>query len=160
MFFNDPEDDEIDEDLRDDQYEPGEDFQTTQEEQMTYEPDDMEKPQFLHSCLLARVRGDLPDFLYALGIKGEDNIVKVNRILDEHFPTFFHQTDSLLELIENELSKMSLGGAGRVGDIADDGGFVQAKDSNDRQLKALQILYHVRLSRLKIRPKLEELNKC
>ncbi len=158
MFFG-PEDDEddtdIDDALVDPTHEPGEDYNTSQEELLKYDPEDMESPQFLPACLLARVKGNLVDFLSVLGIQGDEQISKVNQILDQHFPTFIHQSDALFELIENELSNNCLGGVNRVGDLDSTGVFIESKSNQELKLKALQLLYKIRLTRLRMYSKME-----
>jgi len=153
MAFEPEDDDKIDEDLFDPTHEFDEDYES-QVEVLSYAPEDMEEPRFLKVCLLARVKGTLPELLYAFGITSEEGVVKVNRILDEHYPTFEHQTELLFELMESELSQICLGGASHVTDLED--GFKESEGSIKRRLKALELLYTVRSSRMVIRNKLEE----
>lgn len=148
-------DEEVDDDLNDPTFDSSEDYNSEQTEVMKYSPEEMESPQFLQPCLLARMRGELELFLGALGITGEDSVAKVNRILDEHYPTFNHQTDALLELIEHELSSICLGGVTRISDIDNKGAIIETTESGDRRIKSLHILYKVRMSRLALRPKLD-----
>ena len=155
---NDDEDDEYspESDIFDPSYDPSEDFESKVTTKMTYKPEDMDSPQFLRSCAASKVRGGLTNFLGALGIVGEIGVAKVERILDSHFPTLLHQSDVLFEMMEEEYSNMCIGSVTRVGDMTEEGEFVESTENTNRRLQALQMLYKLRMTRLKLR---EDINK-
>lgn len=156
------EDDDFKQDsnIFDPSYDPMEDFCTPNEVsstmKMSYKPDDMGQVQFLRPCMEAKARGGLRDFLGALGISGEAAVARVNSILDENYPSLNHQTDILFEMMEEEFGALCIGSVTRLGDVTEEGGFVECNDTTTVRLKALQSLYELRMARLEIRKRLDD----
>ena len=152
------ESDDIQDELYDPDYEYGEDFETTSiEEMLVQSPEDMEEPRFLSACFLAKQQGQLPTLLSVFSITSPEGVTQVEQILDQHYPTLLHQTDSLFEMMEQELARLSIGNATRIGEM-DTQGLVLDVKSEDRRVQALALLFNVRAKRLELRPLLETLD--
>ena len=148
-----------DDDLYDDTYDSQDDFLSTSNPTATsdtFTPEQMESPQFLESCFLAKQRGTLRDFLSILGIYTEVGVAKVLRILDEHYPTLLHETDAIFQVLEQEYCQLCLGGAAKVGQLTEEG-FMECEENLNRRLHCMKMLYTIRIKRLGLRV---EMNKA
>lgn len=117
-----------------------------------YFPEDMLTPQFFEACFRSHLSGNLRVFLSALGLGDDDNVSRVQSLLEQRVPTMSDESDQLFGLIEQELAQMCLGGATRVGDFTEEGFALDAK-VEERRLKAMELLAFVRVQRLDLRSK-------
>lgn len=115
-----------------------------------YFPEDMLTPQFFEPCFRSHLSGNLRAFLSVLGLGDDDNVARVQSLLEQRAPTIWDESDHLFVLIEQELAQMCLGGATRVGDFTEDGFALDAK-VEERRLKAMELLAFVRVKRLELR---------
>ena len=117
----------------------------------------MEEPDFRHAALVAQFRGDLQDFLSFYGMYNSFDIAKVESLLDRYYPTIYHRTDALYELMEQELARRCFDGCMRIGDYVD-GVFCEVTDSHSKHMNALTLLLSVTQARLGLQPKLKDLD--
>ncbi len=148
-----------DDDLFDATYDSQDDYCSSQNEMCLgtdmFTPEQMELPQFLEPCFLAKQRGTLSDFLSVLGIKSEEGVTKVLRILDEHYPTLLHETDALFQALEQEYCQLCLGGAAKVGQLTEEG-FMECEENLTRRMECMKMLYSIRIKRLELRVLMEK----